>query len=70
MAERLGHSVSLYQVYETFLDSERFQVALATVYYDTLTFLKEAKVIFLSRGVKTDFLYYLDLESIVNINRL
>jgi hypothetical protein len=52
MVERLGHSVSLYRVYETFLDSERFQVALAAVYYDTLMFLKEAKAVFLSKGLK------------------
>jgi hypothetical protein len=52
MVERLGHSVSLYRVYETFLDSERFQVVLAAVYYETLMFLKEAKAVFLSKGLK------------------
>jgi hypothetical protein len=60
MVERLGHSVSLYRVYETFLDgSERFQIALAAVYYDTMTFLKEARSIFLSKGLKSCLLIFL-----------
>ena len=56
MVERLSQSFSLYWVYETFLDSERFQIALATVYYNILMFLKEAKLVFLSKSLKYQFL--------------
>lgn len=59
MVERLESSFSLYREYEAlFGDSERFQIALAAVYYDILMFLKEAKLVFMSRGWWSQRHYY------------
>ena len=51
MIERLSDSFSRYQEYEVLLrGDERFQEALAAVYYDILVFLKKAKQAFTARG--------------------
>lgn len=51
MIEGLSDSFSRYQEYETILiGSQRFQSALAAVYYDILVFLKKAKSVFTTKG--------------------
>ena len=51
MIEKLSDSFSRYQEYEVLLrEDERFQEALAAVYYDILVFLKKAKEVFTARG--------------------
>jgi len=51
MIERLGPSLSLYQEYEKLLsNSQRFQEALANVYFDILMFLKDARSVFIIKG--------------------
>jgi hypothetical protein len=51
MIERLGDSLSTYRQYEELLgNNERFKAALSEVYYHVLIFLKQAKVVFTSKG--------------------
>jgi hypothetical protein len=57
MIEILSDSFSRYQEYEVLLGSnQRFQEALAAVYYDILIFLKKAKNVFTTKGSPKPFL--------------
>jgi hypothetical protein len=57
MIERLSDSFSRYQEYEVLLgSSQRFQEALAAVYYNILVFLRKAKNVFMTKGSQSRFL--------------
>ena len=56
MVERLGDSFSLCREYEVLLgSSQRFQEALAAVYFNILVFLKKAKRVFMTKGYQGYF---------------
>jgi len=56
MVERLSDSFSLWREYEVLLGgSQRFQEALAAVYFNILVFLKNAKHVFMTKGYKGYF---------------
>ena len=51
MVDKLGHSLTLYQAYDDLLgDNDRLRRALATTYYQTLVFLRQAKSAFAKKG--------------------
>ena len=66
MIETLSDSISRYQEYEVMLsDNDRFQEALAALFYDTLVFLHKAKKILASRGQSPTFVLSIVLYEIL-----